>query len=578
MKNKRKNICLILATAIFTINLTGCENYASGGNESVESENLLDIMITNGEDETTPRKVLEASEESIKYASFVEASGEYKYEDKRYTSFLDVSTNVEGPISYKRTRDEDNNVSSELTVGMDYHYSYYSTWVQQANNKDWKSSQYSYYKQNINGEEKQLLIYYGSYDICSEMDLEMLLIPEISELTVTYAGYIEDIIVIETTADSFTNSRDKNNILGKNLFEKIRYEFNAKDNVLQKVKISGLDYKSDNDPSTGNYSLDYDSKSASIELNVKEISYAKTDMIEIPQAISQNGYINDVVMGEQVFKGDISFWKIFYTKNEWYEKAEAIVGALDIKDYKFCTIDEMSTQIENAALENGFDKVEREYALVGSDPDEVGVDKAVYIRYSFYCQDELKGYIVVPIGLSQDTYDDAGVLVASQAIALDAAEYSRFAQDGRVQFVHEYSPTVSEYDVYKLDEWGIELQYSQWKETKLSNLSSEEELGYFDKDDREVLSRMASELDIASVSGITEYDFFKVYDADEKKVKSGYERCYVLDIDLSDSAVEEISEKYGISVVSKSAMESKLSKLNYSGEEKSVKWVQILDE
>lgn len=582
---KRKKFCgLLLAVTCLVTAISGCKMNSS---ENVEVDPLDEVHVF-GDDEITVRKLFECSDEVIRYAKYLNATGDYEYtfDSAGKTEVTKKTTSAAGPLEYECFRDENGKSSSILCGGVDYEKSEESIIHLSSDYTKHEQAKYYYYKTFDTTYVKDLFIHYGSEDICGSIDIEKILLPDIESLSIEHVGYLEDygVYCITVSGDpSPIRSAFDGNLPGVKIIDEIDYEFDAETHELVCVTLSGMASKENKESNDRTYYTDCESFLLNIE--IQDVSYKEAQLPEMPQSISNNGYINDIILNDLEFRVKEDIINPFDIESEFYSVADNVwadVTAMPESDRN--TLKELKTAIEVAASTYEMDVVDCNYSLLSYESYSSDDFEGVLLKFSICGQENVEGYFIIPVIIEGNN------IRVSPTIALDKKDYGAFYDSGDIDFIHDCSPSCQLLAKYRLSaDAKLTKEYSEVKEARLSNLTDQAELVYFPEEDWDNLKRMAEDLEAARVASISYYEVrstdtantsdFTYFDPNYLDyVNYVYEPYYVLDVDLAKEAIEGIGDTFSINLVSKSSMDNWLKDRKNSKEQNNVKWVQILDE
>ncbi|MCR4997897.1 MAG: hypothetical protein K6A61_11435 [Butyrivibrio sp.] len=592
--NKGKNpILLFISLIIIALCMIKVSEKHSSDNkntyaneEAPEEEivNMIDDTITYLDTETTPGKIMSASEEKVKFAGLIEVTGEYSYSDKRragsnvgmYDSYQNSET-CKGKMEYTGVRDAEGNTSSVLKGNVDYvkdvHFS--SILNMPDPEKECKEVRYEYYKENIGGNVRDSLIYYGDGDICDKINIEKILAPDVSQLVVKSAYVSDGFIVIEVagTAHSAFDGFGAN-VKGKSLISGATYVFDENTSDLKRVVVSGTDVDDRSEErnvgfSDKNITYRYDdvtTKGFDVTLNINNISKDSSAMIPFPDSVSPNGNINDLIANEGDFKYSKSVICPFSNGGEDFEVVSNIWNDVDVRNIDhYFSIKELVALLKEIAPNYGCDDVACGYAAVSTGASAEYVN-GVLVKYELLNDGTVKYVMVLPI-----IFGDSKPC-AECCIAYAGLDNADFGYDGSMDFIREYTADCQCHMNYKISGDGVLVrQYEEIKTSKVSALGDENNLSCYPGNERAALKSMAETLDIADLAGIIR---FGIYEKDDKKMN----HYYVVDYDLGENKIQEMHEKYGLEFINQSSIPSKIEANDYLRDDKTVAWNQFTDE
>ncbi|RKM55130.1 hypothetical protein D6853_10350 [Butyrivibrio sp. X503] len=599
---RSKKIWGIISAAALIIPMTACSDTYTDPNEPV---NRIDEEITYGEDDlvTTPRKLLEASEETIKYAGLVEASGRYRYSyDHSFgagSSYLDngIKESYDGVITYSGRRDESGNTSSVLSGNIDYLHEIDMYDFQRITNSDGterKDARYDYYRQSTEAGEEERFVFFGSGEICDKIDIEGILIPDISQAVVEDVLVIDDTIKIKMTGDMhFLTDAIGEKITGRKLISEAYYEFDANTRELKQVRVSGSDKNDQSRVNTigsgqrnnnNSYTFeDIETEIFDLELVIENISNTPSEMIEIPDTVCENGNINNLILNDGEFKFGDTVSSPFNMESE----ASEVVGNIWTEvttniGKETCSVKEIQNALAEIAQNYGCDDVRTGYAAVGQDDLNGKYDTGVLLKYELLAEGNVKYVMVVPVIFTDNEAS------SNTCIALDGEDYVKVGYEGSMDFVHDCTPGCQYHAKYILMADGtVKEMYEEIKQGKISELEDETNLAVFPEEDRETLKSMAESLDIAQIAGIIRFGISEkdTEDVDPSGIGVNYEELedtikyhYVIDYDIGDKKVNEIKEQYSLDIITQKEKDNMISKKKLNVEEDEIEWMQIFDE
>ncbi|WP_026513559.1 hypothetical protein [Butyrivibrio sp. LB2008] len=544
-----------------------------------EIVNIIDDTITHLNTETTPRKIMGASEEKIKFAGLIEVTGEYSYSNIRLTGPNIKSDNTDqdsetcqGKMEYTGVRDAEGNTSSILMGNVDYvkdvHFGYLGT---PDPAKESKEVRYEYYKENIGGNARDSLIYYGSGDICDKINIEKIIAPDVSQLVVKSATVSDGHIVIEVvgTADSAFDGIGSQ-IKGKSVIDRATYVFDASTSDLKRVVVSGIDVDDRSEEITiGDIKCqreDVRTETFEAALNINNISKTPSEMIPFPDIVSPNGNINDLIKNEVEFKYRMAVTCPFRNGSDDLEVISNIWNDVDLRntDHKF-SVKELVALLKEIAPNYGYDDVACRYALISIDNSGEYSD-GMLVKYELLNEGAVKYVVVLPIRLAD------GKTSAEWCIGFKGSDQADFGYDGSMDFIREYTADCQCHMNYKLSGNGVlNRQYEEIKTSKVSALGDKDNLACYPRIERAALKSMAETLDIADLAGIIRFD---IYEKEDRQMN----HYYVVDYDLGENKIQEMHEKYGFEFIDQSYVSLKIEANDYLRDDKAVEWNQFTDE
>ena len=588
------------AVIAISVVLSGCENLY---NDPKEPVNKIDEEIGDEENSLTPRKLFGVSEETVKCAGIIKASGEYRFGDLHDTEFSYSDESCKGMIEYTRARDVSGNTSSCLSGNVDFEIVSYDDGIPirgiDRDYKENKKARYEYYKQNIEGKSEDRFVYYGTSGICDSIDIDKILMPDISQLFVAEIlvndGKISVVITdgMQSIIDGFGDG-----IMGTALISQAIYDFDANTHQLRGVSIHGDTHRDNSQEiDTFNNSKPYvysDTESASfnLTLNIDGIEKAPSEMIQMPEICTQNGNLNDLILKDKEFTYCQIINSPFDIESESHDDIQKIWSDFITGIEKdSCNIKEMNTALKEIAPKYGCDEVESSYAFIGSeyhsgglnlrgifryhkDQQDYGYDEVVLVKNEFLSAGTVKYAIIVPIFIDEDKAQ------AKTGIAIDGADYVKLGYNGIVEYAHEYSPDCRRHAIYKFDDAGtINKKYEETKVDKIYALGNESNLAFYPEADRDALKSMADSLDIAAIAGITKINIFESdneYSSEDGNAEKN--QFYVIEYDLGETRINEIKEEYSLDIIPQKERDSILTKKKIGNVEQEVTWNQFSEE
>lgn len=582
MKNNKEKNPLLLFIVLVTIGLCVLMVNRKHRKEDSPEEivNIIDDTIKYSDVETTPGKIMSASEENIKFAGLIEVTGECSYSNIRLTGpdIESDNTNQEsetyqGKMEYTGVRDAEGNTSSIFTGNVDYvkavHFGYTTGTPDPA--KESKEARYEYYKENIGGNSRDSLIYYGSGDICDKINIEKILAPDVSQLVVKSASVSDGLIVIEVvgTADSaFDGFGSK--IKGKSVISGAKYVFDASTSDLKRVVVSGIDVDDRSEEITiGDIKCQYGdvrTESFEVALNINNISKTPSEMIPFPDSVFPNGNINDLIKNEGEFKYRMAVKCPFSNGSDDLEVVSNIWNDVDLRntDHYF-SIKELAALLKEIAPNYGCDDVACSYAEISTD-NSGEYSNGLLVKYELLNEGSVKYVMVLTIILGD------GKTSAEWCIGFSGSDQADFGYDGSMDFIREYTADCQCHMNYKLSDNGVlNRQYEEIKTSKVSALGDKDNLACYPRIERAALKSMAETLDIADLAGIIRFD---IYEKEYRQMN----HYYVVDYDLGENKLQEMHEKYGVEFIDQSYVSSKIEANDYLRDNKEVVWNQFTDE
>ena len=563
-----------------------------------EKENRIDEEITYEETVTTPRNLFGASEETVKCAGDIEASGEYRFGNSHENDDSTVSESCEGRLKYARARDESGNTSSCLSGNVKIENGFRGGIGVGNSHKENGTAGYKYYKQNIEGKSEDCFLYYGTSGLCDSIDIDRIIMPDSSQF------FVENIYVIDkrirvVVSDGIQPIIDGfgDGVWGKELISKVIYDFDANTHELKEVCIRGeyiennsrnkKDYSAFND---NTYYLSKSIEAASFELTLYIRHFEKTpaEMIQMPETCTQNGNINDLILYDKEFDYCPTIDSPFDIKSESLETTQEIwADFTEGIEKSSCSIKEMNNALKEIAPKYGCDEVNNSYAFLGCDyfsdlawwgimfyggglkyhktQSNYAYDEIVLVKNEFLSEGNVKYVIIVPI------FFDGNKAQSKVGIAIDGKDYAKVGYNGIAEYDHENSAECRSHAVYKFYGSGtVEKKYEETKVDKISDLSNDSNLAFYPETDRDVLKSMADGLDIAAVSGISRID---ISESDSTKARA--HKYYVIEYDLGKTRVGEINEEYSLEIVTVNERDSILRDNKIGTIEQEVSWVQF---
>ena len=516
----------------------------------------LDVTYEyNGED-ISVRKLFEASNENVLYASHLNITG--RYSDSRSTDlvstinlgdkkeYIDMGTSrSSSSTSYEYERlyiDNDNylwTISGNNSDSSSTNYNYIA--MNNYDLSDSSSSSFKYYKGMIDGQEYTASEYSGRKS-GSCIDVEKILVPDLNNMKDTAVYFYG-------TPDN--SGRFKVTFTGENLyciaeafgegssssngFTEIIYSFDAKTKNLLSVTLNGnSEYKTYN----GN-----GKESKTLDFTITGISFDACDSIDLPKVVCENSQLNGALSGDTLIQpSPMLNTDMFYDGDMsdtitsiWSDTITALPDGA-------CTISDLSNSLYENAKGLSYDLVMDGYVVNEQ-------ENGILIKFTISQNEAEIGSIVMPLVVSDDELSNAGNLLIS------ANDTMTVDSNGSIKVYHTISDSLTKVTCYKIKNGSFDRSYCILKEAKISNLQSDEELALFAGNDSENLKTFASEYKQAEYASIDRYVIFDngnvygYYVIEDENHPDEYGTIYELPITSLDTVKDKTGEKGSETIV-----------------------------
>ncbi len=560
----KKFIGTILALTCAATAITGCQTTSTYEPPKVDT---INEVHTFDDEEISVARLFEGALETVRYAKYLKVSGKYSYSYSNSFGIVGtdskIESDAEGPVEYEIFRDDEGNSSSILTGEVGYKHSSFIGIVDPPYTKEDKQASYTYYKTTQGADIKDRFIYYGDDGICGSVDIEKLLLAGLDGKTVKKFSKADDSYYVALEGD-FSDARSafSGSIIGSKKLSSANYYFDCKTHELQSASFGGYSSK---EHESNDIHFGSEFESFHFDLIIDSVSNKAVELPKIPEGLSSNGYLNELLMNEREITISEEINNPFDIQNEFYSVASAVWdGVCEMPEEDRNTLPEIKEAMAIAASEYEIDEADCEYALLPSVSMEGGC-RGVLIRYALCSEGTIVGYIIIPV-----TSASEGVMVG-EAISLDVKDFAKISMLGRMQFAHDFTPGCQYYVQYMLtDDAELLKEYSYLQELKMSSLTDQAEVVNFPEEDWKMLQKLASEQENARLSALYRYEIREK--EDDSYI---YKPYYVIDSNMSSQQISDLEDAYSIEMASKAAIDKKLSKADFSIEANAVSWVQI---
>ena len=510
------------------------------------NQHPLDVTYEYDGQEISVRKLFEASNENVHYASHLNISGKYSYsrskdlvsivnlgDKKEYFNMGTSSSSSSTSYEYERLYiDKDNylwtisgsNSDSERT---NYNYAI----IDDLSKSSSSSSSFKYYKGIIDGQEYTASEYSGSKS-GSYINVEKILAPDLNNMKdttvyfygtpdasgrfkVTFTG--EKLYCIsEAFGEGSTSS---------NGFTEIIYWFDAKTKNLLSVSLNGNgEHETYNGTSK---------ESKTLVFTITNISFDACDSIDLPNLVCENSQLNGALSGDILIQpSPMLNTEMSYDSDVSDTITSIWEDTIDAFPDGACTIFDLSNSLSDNAKELGLDLITDGYVVNEQ-------ENGVLIKYSISKDEAVLGSIVMPIVVSDEALSNDNNLLIS------ICDQMTVDNRGSIRVYHTISDSLTSVTCYKVNNGSFNFSYSILKEAKISNLQNDEELALFAGADSKNLRTFASDYKQAEYSSIDKY-----------VIKEGDNQCgyYVIEDEIHP---DEYGTIYELPFKSKDAVEEK---------------------
>lgn len=518
------------------------------------NQHPLDVIYEYDGQEISVRKLFEASNENVLYASHLNITG--KYSDSRSTDlvstidlgdkkeYYDMGTSSSSSsTSYEYERlyiDNDNylwTISGIINDSSSTKFNYAII----GDLSDSSSSSFKYYKGMIDGQEYTASEYSGRKSgPC--IDVEKILVPDLNNMkdTAVYfystpdnSGHFNITFTGEKLyciAEAFGKGSTSSNG-----FTEIIYSFDAKTKNLISVSLNGnREYKT------------YDGnckESKTLNFTITNISFDACDSIDLPNVVCENSQLNGVLSGDTlIYPSPMLNTDMSYDSDVSETITSIWADTITSMPDGISTISDLSNILSDNAKEIGLDLVTDGYVV---NEQETGI----LIKFSISRDEAVIGSIIMSIVASDEGLSsDNNLLISScDQITVD--------NRGSIRIYHTISDTLTSVTCYKIKSGRFDFAYSILKEVKISNLQNEEELALFAGADAENLKTFADDYKQAEYASIDKYTIAEngsicsYYVIEDESHPDEYGTIYDLPIKSKDSVEEKTGDNVNDTIV-----------------------------
>ncbi|SHI48598.1 hypothetical protein SAMN02745229_03163 [Butyrivibrio fibrisolvens DSM 3071] len=519
------------------------------------NQHPLDVTYEYDGQEISVRKLFEASNENVHYASHLNISGKYSYsrskdlvstvnlgDKKEYFDMGTSSSSSSTSYEYKRLYiDKDNylwtisgsNSDSERT---DYSLALFDDLSTSS------SSSFKYYKGMLDGQEYTASEYSDGSKSGLYINVEKILAPDLNNMKdttvyfygtpdasgrfkVTFTG--EKLYCIsEAFGEGSTSS---------NGFTEIIYSFDAKTKNLLSVSLNG---NSEHETYNGT-----SKESKTLDFIITNISFDACDSIELPNIVCENSQLNGALSGDILIQpSPMLNTEMSYDSDVSDTITSIWEDAIDAFPDGACTISDLSSSLLDNAKELGLDLITDGYVVNEQ-------ENGVLIKFSISRDEAVLGSIVMPIVVSDEALSNDNNLLISI--------YDQVTVDNRgsIRVYHTISDSLTSVTCYKVNNGSFNFSYSILKEAKISNLQNDKELALFAGADSENLKTFAGDYKQAEYASIEKYvieekgDVYGYYVIEDESHPDEYGTIYELPFKSKDAVEEKTGDNRNDTVV-----------------------------
>lgn len=516
----------------------------------------LDVTYEYNDEDISVRKLFEASNENVLYASHLNITGRYSDSvstdlvsdvglgDKK--EYIDIGTSKSSSsTSYEYERSYiDNDNYLWIISGCDSDSkstNYKFVMLNDYNLSDSSSSSFKYYKGMIDGQEYEASEYIGR-NSGKPIDVEKILAPDLNKMekTSVYFDGIPDsnghVMVTFTGENLYCISEAfGEGSTSSNGFTEIKYSFDISTKNLLSVTLNGSrEYKTYNGNSKENKTLDF---------TIADISYETYESIDIPKLVCSNSMINEAVSGGSLIQPSPDLNTDLAEDNELSDNVKSIwKDTITALPDGACNISDLSNSLYENAKGLSYDLVMDGYVVNDQ-------ENGILIKFTISQNEAEIGSIVMPLVVSDDELSNAGNLLIS------ANDTMTVDSNGSIKVYHTISDSLTKVTCYKIKNGSFDRSYCILKEAKISNLQSDEELALFAGNDSENLKTFASEYKQAEYASIDKYVIFDngnvygYYVIEDESHPDEYGTIYELPITSLDTVKDKTGEKGSETIV-----------------------------